>query len=182
MSPEQLASKAGLYRDPTTEIVGLFFVRDGKLMASADTGEENSVELVPLDANRFVIPGTKIAVEFIPGPGDQAREVRVTGVGPKAKVSQRLQPFTASSKDLSAFVGEYTSPEIETTYAITSRDSSLLVRMPAGDEILRPVSLDTFAGSSLSIVKFLRDSLGRVKSFTVNTSGVRGLPFERAKK
>src|SRR5690242_9462157 len=49
LSPEQLASKAGLYRDPATEMVGRFFVRDGKLMASADTGEENFIELVPLD-------------------------------------------------------------------------------------------------------------------------------------
>jgi CubicO group peptidase (beta-lactamase class C family) len=182
LSPEQLASKAGLYRDPTTEIVGLFFIRDGKLMASADTGEENSVELVPSHANRFVIPGTTIAVEFIPGPGGQAQEVRVTGVGPKAKVSQRLQPFTTSSKDLRAFAGEYTSEEIETTYAITSRDSDLLARMPAGDEILRPVSSDTFAGSTLAIVRFFRDADGIVTRFTVNTSGVRGLPFERVKK
>jgi hypothetical protein len=182
LSLEQLASKAGLYRDPTTEIIGRFFVRDGKLMASADTGEENFVELVPLDANRFVIPGTTVAVEFIPGPDGQAREVRVTGAGLKPKLSQRLAPFMASSKDLRAFAGEYKSPEIETTYAITSRDSDLLARMPAGDEVLHPVSLDTFAGSSLSIVKFWRDSRGRVKSFTVNTSGVRGLPFERSNK
>src|SRR5262249_15692759 len=63
-SPDELASKAGLYRDPVTELVGRFFIRDGKLVASTDSGEESFFELVPLDTNRFTISGTAIVVEF----------------------------------------------------------------------------------------------------------------------
>src|SRR5207245_309486 len=126
LSAEQLASKAGLYRDPSTEAVGRIFVRDGKLMASADAGEGASVELTPVSANRFVVLGTPIAVEFVPAASGRAQEVRVTGTGPKPVVSQKLDPYSLSSTELSEFAGEYTSPEIEVTYTIAARDSRLV--------------------------------------------------------
>jgi len=179
LSAEQLASKAGLYRNPTTEIVGRFFVHDGKLMASADAGEDNFVELVPLDANRFAIPGSEIVVEFLAASNGHAQEALVTGLGPKPRVSQRLPPFTTSSKELRAFAGDYRSSEIETTYTITARKSDLLVTMPGrSDELLRPVFQDAFAGSVLGLVKFSRDAHGFVRGFTIYTSGVRGLRFD----
>jgi CubicO group peptidase (beta-lactamase class C family) len=183
LSAEQLAGKAGLYRDPVTEIVGRFFVRDGRLMASADTGEENFIELVPLDTNRFAIPGTKVVVEFIPVSNGRGQEARVTGVGPKPKVSQKLPPFTQPTKELGSFTGDYTSPEIEVTYGITARDSDLQVRMPGRpDVVLLPFMRDAFAGPVLGVAKFSRDSQGSITGFTVNTSGVRGLRFDRIGK
>jgi len=183
LSPKQLASLAGLYRDPTTEIVGRFFVRDGKLTASADAGEENSVELLPLDANRFTIPGTAVVVEFVPESNGRVQEARVTGVGPKPKVSQQLPPFTPTTMELHSCTGEYTSPEIEVIYSITARNSDLLVRMPGRpDVVLVPFMPDAFAGPVLGVAKFSRDAHGAVTGFTINTSGVRGLRFDRTNK
>jgi len=183
LSPEQLASKAGLYRDPATEMVGRFFVRDGKLMASADTGEENFIELVPLDSDSFAIPGTKAVVEFVPPSSGRVQQARVTGVGPKPNVSEQLPPFTPPTRELPTFTGEYTSPEIEVTYSITARDSDLLVRMPGRpDVLLVPFMPDAFAGPVLGVTKFSRDAHGVLTGFTVNTSGLRGLRFDRIKK
>ena len=183
LSPEELASKAGLYRDPATELIGRFFIRDEKLMASTDSGEENSFELVPLDTNRFTIPGTAVIVEFVPASNGRPQEARVTGDGPKPKVSQRLAPFTPTSEYLRAFAGEYTSSEIETTYTVTRGDSDLVIQLPGRSSIrLQPVFEDAFAGSGLDTTKFSRDAHGVVTGFTIYTSAVRGLRFERVKR
>jgi CubicO group peptidase (beta-lactamase class C family) len=180
LSREELASKAGLYRDPSTELVGRFFVRNGKLMASMDSGEEHSFELAPLDTNRFTIPGTAVMVEFLAASNAQPEQVRVTGDGPRPKFSQRLPPFTARSPDLRAFAGEYRSPEIETTYTLTTRGSDLVVQPPGRSRmILQPVFQDAFAGSGPKTIKFSRDPHGVVTGFTLYTSGVRGLRFDR---
>lgn len=181
LSAEELTSKAGLYRDPRTGIVGRFFVRDGKLMASAGAGEENFVELLPLDANRFTLPGTTVIVEFVMAEGG-AQEARETGVGAKPIVSRRLPPFTPSSTELRGLAGSYSSSEIETTYTITARDSDLLVTMPGrGDLILRPVFVNAFAGAVLGVAEFSRDARGVATGFTIHTGGVRSLRFERVR-
>src|SRR5262249_14230812 len=173
LSVEQLASKVGLYRDASTGNVGRIFVRDGQLMASADTGEDNSVGLTPLSANRFVVLGTPIAIEFVPAGNGRAPEIHVTGDGPKPVVSQKLEPFALSSKQLRAYAGEYGSPELEVTYTLAARGSGLVVQMPGrGDTVLRPIAQDVFAGGVLNVVKFSRDAHGVIMGFTVNTNGV----------
>lgn len=74
LTPQQLASKAGLYRDSANGTIGRVFVRDGKLMASTDPSEEGQVlELVPIGPNRFVIAGTPIVAEFDPPTAAQRR-------------------------------------------------------------------------------------------------------------
>jgi CubicO group peptidase (beta-lactamase class C family) len=177
----QLAELAGLYRDPTTETLGRFFVRDGKLMASPDSGDETGVELVPVATNRFVLPGTQVAVEFIPASKGHAPEARVTGVGSKPRISQKLTPITVSNRELRALTGDYVSSEIETTCVITAHDSHLVATVPGrGDSIMIPVFKDGFSG--LGIVKFTRGKRGAVTGFTFNRADVRGLRFDRVKK
>ncbi|HVY71628.1 MAG TPA: serine hydrolase domain-containing protein [Verrucomicrobiae bacterium] len=178
LTAEQLASKAGLYRDTTTEVVGRFFVRDGKLMASEGIEEANAVALEPLDTNRFSIPGTTVVVEFVPATKNQPQIVRVTGVGPKTRISRQIAPFSMSKDQLQAFAGSYVSSEIETTYTVVARETDLMVTISGrGDTILKPVFKDAFAG--LGIVKFSRNARGSVTGFTLNRHDLRGLRFER---
>jgi hypothetical protein len=44
---------------------------------------------------------------------------------------------------------------------------------------LQPLAKDTFAGSSVGIVKFFRDARGAVTGFTVNRDAARGVRFDR---
>jgi len=184
LSPEQLASKVGLYRDPVTESVGRIFLRDGKLMASEGVGEGESVELTPVSENRFVISGTPIVAEFVPAAPGRPQQVRVTGAGPKPVVSQQVtNSFAPSSAELRAFAGEYTSAELEGTYMLVPRDSGLVLQIPGrNDIVLQPIFPDAFAGGVVGVVKFSRDARGAVTGFTANSSGVRGLRFGRVKR
>ncbi len=181
LTSEHLAELAGLYRDPTTETLGRFFVRDGKLLASPDAGDETGAELFPVATNRFVLPGTQVAVEFAPAAGGRAQEARVTGVGSKPRISQKLTPITISNRGLRALAGEYVSSEIETTCVMVVQDSQLAAKISGrADSILSPVFKDGFSG--LGIVKFSRNARGTVTGFTFNRADVRGLRFDRVNK
>lgn len=177
----QMAELAGLYRDPKTETLGRFFVRDGKLLASPDSGDETGVELLPVATNRFVLPGTQVAVEFVPSSNGRAQEARVTGVGSKPRISQKLTPITVSNRELRALAGDYFSSEIETTCVMAIHDTHLVAKIPGrADSILSPVFKDGFSG--LGIVKFTRNARGVVTGFTFNRADVREVRFDRVKK
>ena len=179
LKPEQLSGKAGLYRNAATDSVGRVFVRNGRLMASASAGEENSVELTPVAEDRFVVAGTPLAVEFVPADGDRPQEIRVTGEGPTPVISQLVPPFALSDREIREIEGEYVSPELPATYTIVRRDSGLMIQIPGRADIrLQPVFKDGFAGP-IGVVKLSRDAHGVVKGFTVKSADVRGLSFDR---
>jgi hypothetical protein len=183
LSTEELASKVGLYRDPSADTVGRIFLRNGKLMASADAGEDNSIELTPVTTNRFIVPGTSLTIDFVPATSERPQELHVTGDGPKLRVSQRVQGFAPSSAQLRAFAGEYASPELGVSYKILARESDLVAQMPGRPDVeLGPVFQDAFSGRVLNVVKFSHDTRGAIVGFTINTSGARGLRFDRVNR
>ncbi len=180
-SPEQLASKVGLYRDTSDDSVGRFILRDGKLRASLGAGEEPSVELTPIGVDRFAVPGTPIIVEFAPVSDGRAHEVRVTGAG-KPKVSQLVSAFTPSPEQLRAFELEYRSAEVSGTYRFSALNGGLVLHIPGRADVqFQPVFGDAFAGDILGVVKFSRGTGGVVTRFPANSDGARRLPFERVR-
>ena len=108
----------------------------------------------------------------------------MTGAGPKPVVSRQVtNSFAPSSAELRAFRGEYTSVEVEGTYTLAARDSGLVIQIPGRTDIaLQPIFLDAFAGAIVGVVKFSRDAGGAVTGFTANSSGARGLRFDRVKR
>jgi CubicO group peptidase (beta-lactamase class C family) len=183
LTPEHLAGKAGLYRDPVNGTIGRVFVRDGKLLASTNpSGEGQVFELVPISPNRFVIPGTPIVAEFIPPAGGRPQEIRVTGAGPRPQISQQVTAsFSPSPAELRAFAGEYSSDELEVTYTVAVRDSGLVLRTPGrADNPIRPLLPDTFHASQLvEVIRFSRDGDDVITGFTLHSEGAWGLRFER---
>ena len=182
LSTEQLASKAGLYRDRSDGTYGRILVRDGKLKAIANAGTEGETyELTPVAVNRFVLAGSPIVVEFVPAAAGRAQELHVTGFGPKPYVSDQVKEgFAPSATELRAFSGQYRSEDLDVTYTLVPRESGLLLRIPGRpDIILRPILPDAFHGSLVDVLKFSRDARSTVTGFTVHTSGVRSLSFAR---
>src|SRR4029077_1071673 len=106
-------------------------------------------ELAPVDENHFVMPGTPVAVTFVPAVAGRPQELHVTGDGPKPSVSTLItETFTPSSVELGAFAGDYVSRELETTYTIRARDAGLVIQTQGRADIdLQPIMPDTFAGS-----------------------------------
>ncbi len=181
LPPEQLANRAGLYRDVSSGLYGRIFLREGKLMASTNAGTDgNAFELVPVAGGRFVIVGTPIVAAFVPAAGDRPQEIHVSGVGPRPMVSREVARPSASTVDVGSFVGRYTCPDLDVTYSIARRGSGLVLEMPAGASAeLELIAPDTFSGSLVDVIEFSRDRRGRVTGFTVHSNGARNLPFER---
>ncbi len=108
LTVSELASNAGLYRDPVTDTYGRVYVRDGKLWASMDAGDGpgDSAELRPISVNRFSIPGAPVVAEFVVPSEGRPRQIRVTGAGPKPMVSEQVAegfaPTAAQLRDTPA--------------------------------------------------------------------------------
>ncbi len=181
LAADDLAAKAGLYRDPAKEIFGRVFVRDGKLIASPNAGAENGVELVPADRQHFVIAGTTISAEFVPPAAGRPQQIRVTGAGPTPIVTEQVTTtFTPSARELRVFAGKYVSRELDVTYGVRADDGGLILEVPGHTPItLAPIFPDAFHGDLVDVIEFSRDTRRAVTGFTVNTDGVRRLRFER---
>jgi CubicO group peptidase (beta-lactamase class C family) len=181
LSPQELQSKVGLYRNLSDGSVGRIFIRDGKLMASEDTGESGGFELTPIAANRFAVAGTPVVAEFVT-PAGQPQELRVSRPGAKPQVSQLIAvTFAPSQAELRAFEGTYTSGEIHGTYTLVARDEGLAIEIPTRSAIgLQPLFNDAFGGNMVGVATFARDSRGDVTGFTANAPAIRGLSFRRS--
>lgn len=181
LSEGELVRWAGLYHDASDDSYGRIFVRGGKLRAAHRPGESEGFELTPVSPTRFVLVGTPIEVEFVPGSPGQPPQARVVGAGPRPAVMTKvLTEFRPSPADLQELAGAYMNRELEVTYALTVRDGRLVVTIPGrADIVLEPLVRDKFYGNLLDVASFARDSQGRVTGFSIRTAGVRRLDFER---
>jgi hypothetical protein len=172
LSAEELASRAGVYRDPQTDTFSRLYVRSGKLMTEA---AGDTFELRPTSANRFVLPGSSIALEFT---GD--KELRVVGFGPKPTVVQKVDPLILSAAELNSYAGRYANTEVEATFTMAAADTKLVLQRHARPDIfLDPVYPDTFQANLAGLVTFSRDAAGKITGFSIKTDGVRNLRFKR---
>jgi len=183
LSPDQLASKAGLYRDPSNEALLRVAVRGGKLMANDGAGGDAGFELIPVSASRFTVPGGTPALDFIPADTGGTKEVHVLGPQPEPRVLQAVSPVTVSESDLRALAGEYESQDLGVIYSLVATESGLTLRIPGRADIrLEPVSEDVFGGDVVGTVSFSRGARDAVTGFTIHSSGVRSLLFQRVKR
>jgi hypothetical protein len=131
-----------------------------------------------------IVAGTSIAAELVPVAAGRPKKIRVTGAGPKNVTSEEVTAsFAPSSTDLRAFAGDYYSRELDVTYIVSAADSGLVMHVPGRSDItLRPVFPDAFHGGVVDVVEFARDQGGVVTGFTVNTSSVQRLRFDRVNR
>ena len=182
LTAEGLASKEGLYQNPSNQQLFRVFLTEGKLMAGI-VGRRHAWELTAVTSTQFTFLGGLVAFEFLPNAGRQSKEIRVTDTeSPKPFLIYRVRPWAPSRVDMPVFAGDYRSVELGVTYKLEVKDSTLRIQIPGRDEVIvEAVSADTFAGDLVGVVKFSRDGRHRVSGFTVNTNGVRGLRFNRLK-
>jgi hypothetical protein len=124
------------------------------------------------------------------GSGDRRIVVRSTGAGRPTLTmftgeyeDDTFEPvavFSPSEADLSAYAGEYYSPDAETTYVVGVEDSNLVVRRRPNVTIeLSPVYPDCFAFAQMGFVRFERDDAGNVVTLHLTVSRVYDMRFER---
>ena len=166
---------AGVYLDPGTRQVVEFTARDGVLYNRRDGGER----IEALDARRARIVGVPLALVFGDGahPGFQVR-----WLAPGRRVDTFVwQALTAPVLDraaLATYAGAYASRELDATYRVAVRDSTLVLRTGAAPELVaRPVFRDAFVSGQYTI-RFTRRG-GRAAGFEISHPRARGVAFVR---
>jgi hypothetical protein len=90
---------------------------------------------------------------------------------------EKVEPWTPAPADLAALAGEYSSDEAEVTLRVALEHAQLVIhRRPDASIPLTPAYKDAF-NSSLGVVRFLRDSAGKVTGLSVSESRVWDLRF-----
>ncbi|MDQ3948983.1 MAG: beta-lactamase family protein [Gemmatimonadota bacterium] len=175
LPPEQIAEKAGVYRNLVTNEPMRLVMRDGKLHIA------DGPELTPLSRTAFRAPnGTVGTFEFgAKGLPAILRLARTSG----DTVSFLLEaPWTPTVTELRQYVGEYASNEAETTYGVTLEENGkLMLRGRYGRTLeLVPAYRHAFTTSQgPGLVLFRRDARGRVTTMSFGMGRVRDLHFKR---
>ena len=172
VAPDRVQRLAGVYVQPTTLQILRLAMRDGRLAIDAP----NAPQLTALAEDRFALPGQ--AGEIVFGKGEHPGfERRPPGQRPVSfEWRQGVAPTAAI---LSAYAGEYVSPELaDAIYRVTATDSTLSFRTGTSDPMTsRLMFADTFVGDGYTI-QFTR-ARGRVTGFEVTNPRVRRVKFIR---
>ncbi|MCA1791154.1 MAG: serine hydrolase [Thioalkalivibrio sp.] len=173
-----VAERAGLYFEEGTGLPLRLLVNNGRLAIA------NGPPLVPVSAERFQPPRASLflrsedAFTLVFLSHDELDLVSMEG---QATRYRRAEPWTPSAAELEAVAGRYSSSELGSEFEIVPSSGGITMRIGGSPERaveLEPVAPDTYM-RSLMIVRFRRDSTGRVTGLEYGNPVVRRLELTR---
>ena len=171
----RLTHFAGTFVERYNQSVRQVEEKDGKLWYVRN--ERSRSALASLGGDQFQVVGSTNKLHFSPS-GGQMRFVSLEGE-PAEFEKVKVPTAETTAGDIVDFAGTYVSEEIGTTWTIFARDGALVVRPVRSPEI--PMTLlfvDGFrAGTEL--LRFSRNSTGRITGFSADNIRVLGLRFQK---
>ncbi len=164
-------TRPGLYRSVRDYTTISIEDQDGQLRL------DHTRVLQPLPRGSFRTGSSTLVFEG----GASGKVERVAMLNPVygADIWLKVDPAHPTATQLAELTGEYTSDEAEVTFQIKLEGGALtLYRRPATAMPLRPAYKDAF-GCDLGIIRFLRNSSGKVAGLSVGQSRVWDLRFTR---
>jgi CubicO group peptidase (beta-lactamase class C family) len=151
--------------------------REGDTLMTQATAEDK-FPMTPRAETEFHVDAYGASIHFRPAADGSVDTIRYRGI-----VAPRVEPYEPERTELYAYVGEYRSEELSTTYTITLEEDRLVARHRRHGVIsLIPVLRDEFRGGTwfLRGVEFDRDTTGEVVGLRVTNGRSRNLRFIRA--
>ncbi len=172
----ELSAQAGLYRNATTwEPLRLVLVEGVLRLQRGGT-------LQAVSNSEFRVGETDRVLRFEPSSGNSRPRIHDVRGGEEAVVYEPVPEFAPKPAELSAYEGEYYSPDAETALtAVADGDRLVLRRRPDTRLVLTPAYADVFE-SPLGLVRFLRDAGGRITQLSVRQDRVYDMRFDRTAK
>jgi CubicO group peptidase (beta-lactamase class C family) len=160
LTTQQLAPRAGLYRDPATDRLLRIHLKDGALrLGFGDSG----IELVPIAANRFRAGESPSEIVFENGGA------RLVVEGRRNALYLPVEPFVPAKP--SEFAGEYQSDEAAILYVISERAGRVTLRIPPNEaHALEPTFADAFRLGRSTLIHFTRDATGAIDGFDLKAT------------
>jgi hypothetical protein len=170
-------SLAGNYIDSRDHSLWSFTVMDGNLLVRSSQGR---TALTPAGGNQFINPGG-ISATFV-GPDGAMKATIINRDDKTLFTGARIEQVHPTETALAAYVGSYTSKELDATYKLSIDNGSLMLRVNWSPPVkLTPTVRDEFDGEHMILV-FRRNAQGRVSGISVFARGdrVRNVAFEKA--
>lgn len=171
-----LAELIGLYHSAKTGMVRRLQLENGRPVAGI-LGD--LLALVPVGERRFRIANglTEIAFEYDQSQAHWLWHERVPGS--PATTFQAVPAATPRSTALTAYVGAYRSPELETQCSVVLHDGQLIWCQPKrDDQPLEPTFADGFSAGWWNLI-FTRDRRGRVDGLILSTPRLRLVRYRK---
>ncbi len=174
----EVAGRAGLFFEEGTGLPLRLVAASGRLAIAGGPA------LVPVSADRFQPQRaspffrSEDKVELFFRSND---ELELRSMEGQAVRYHRAQPWTPTPADLKAVDGRYTSVDLGTVFEILPGARGVVMRSESAPEKaveLEPVAPDTYM-RNLMIVRFRRDTAGRVTGFEYGNPVVRRLGLTR---
>jgi len=179
LSERELREYVGDYWEETESFAAETAVEDGKLWAVHSPTRRN--ELLPVGPDRFRMVGvpSEVYVTFERDAGGVSG-MRTTIDG---KPRGRFRPFSrrrATAEELTAYGGNYFSPELDISYRLYLSGDRLMFRIPyVPAQELTPMFEETFENPDYGSFTFERAGSGELTGFTLQSGRVRNLRFSR---
>lgn len=163
---EEIAAKAGLYRNLRTGAIIGMKMEEGKLRTRGGR------TVSPLSSSLYLVDnGSKL--DFVPGG------LRLLTPDGDSIPYERVEEAAPTAAQLAEYVGEYTSDEAEVTYKVVVEDGKLLIKgRPDVSIALTPLYADAFQSDIGFLVRFFRKD-GKLSELSFGLDRVRDLRFAR---
>jgi CubicO group peptidase (beta-lactamase class C family) len=170
-----LRSLTGAFYSARTEEPMVLMIRNGQLGDS--TAGTPFVSLAP---DRFKFRGGRRILVVLATPPGAPRRVRVEAPNARSVEYVAVARPRLDSASLAEYAGDYRSPELGAGYHLAIRGDTLRILRGWETPIpLAPFYQDGFRAGNAGVIRFVRDSRGKVTGFVLWTGRVRHLRFER---
>ncbi|WP_240359631.1 serine hydrolase domain-containing protein [Pyxidicoccus trucidator] len=174
LTQARLAARAGLYRNTRTGETLDVRVRDGQLQL------EGGMPLTPVSETSFRVGDGRAQLAFGLGKNGRPTAARLLTSDGDSVPFEPVAPARPDAARLAEYGGSFTSEEAEATYTVAAeRDGLVLRRRPDAVYRLVPLYADAFLAPKLGLVRFTRNSEGRVSGLSLGLGRVRDLRFVR---
>jgi CubicO group peptidase (beta-lactamase class C family) len=173
LSAAQLEKFAGIYFNPLNLATRRVVIRNGRLV-----WDRSNTALDAVSTNRFVFPGQPAELLFPPARADGEQEMQLISGG--VTLYRRAAPFAMPNGGLAEYAGKFVSDEVGVELSLTPKDSVMVMSTPGSWSFrLEPIFSDAFALPDVVVLRFTRDTRGRVDGMIVDMGRSRGMRFQR---
>jgi CubicO group peptidase (beta-lactamase class C family) len=178
VDPEVFEKYVGKYALETLGVLEILIEEDRLMVLVIGQGQ---FELMPTSETEYFLEVAPVTVAFNV-EDDGSVNSFAFNMGGQDVTGHRIQPPTLTADELAAFVGDYFSEELGTTYSIVIEDGELVAkhrRHP--DSALVQTDVDRFSGENwwFSNLEFARDDEGSITGFKLTGGRVRNLRFDK---
>ena len=171
ISIEKLERFAGLYLASTFNKTLDLTMSENSLTLGGST------KLIPISQNTFRIDGRdgQIQIEHLSN-----EKTQLTVIDGTKEIYTRVEDWTPNEADLTNFVGDYWSGELETVYHLVIKDEKLTINHRwLGAITLVPVTRDLFKTQWGYNVKFVRNKKGELSGLSIYSGRTLNAYFKR---